>query len=71
VLGALIYPAALRAARALAAEDFDRARLLAERLPVSVRAAALALAAWLCRAQVSPAGEGREAGGSAAVKARW
>ncbi|HEY2991424.1 MAG TPA: oligosaccharide flippase family protein [Methylomirabilota bacterium] len=57
VLGALLYPAALRATRALTAEDFDRARLLVERLPVSVRAAALGLAARLCRAQVAPAGE--------------
>ena len=47
--GAVAYPLALRATRALAAEDLDRARLLVERLPVGARGGALALAAFLCR----------------------
>jgi phage FluMu protein gp41 len=49
VLGAAAYPLALRALRALTAEDLDRVRVLAERLPTSARAGSLGLARYLCR----------------------
>jgi O-antigen/teichoic acid export membrane protein len=48
IAGAAAYPLALRAVRALTAEDFDRARLLAERLPGAAQAGGLALARFLC-----------------------
>jgi hypothetical protein len=48
-VGAAAYPLALRALRALSAEDLDRVRALVERLPVRVRALGLAVAVFLCR----------------------
>ncbi len=51
-VGAVAYPLALRAMRALAAEDLDRARVLAGRLPPGVRRGSLALAGFLCRGPV-------------------
>jgi O-antigen/teichoic acid export membrane protein len=52
LLGAVAYPLALRALRALSAEDLDRARLLAERLPASLRTRGLVVAGFLCRGPV-------------------
>jgi O-antigen/teichoic acid export membrane protein len=52
LLGAIAYPLALRALRALSAEDLDRARLLAERLPASLRTRGLVVAGFLCRGPV-------------------
>jgi O-antigen/teichoic acid export membrane protein len=52
LLGAAAYPLALRALRALTAEDLDRVRVLVERLPASARAGSLALARFLCRGPV-------------------
>jgi len=49
LVGAGVYPLALRALGALTAEDMDRVRALSERLPRGVQARALALAAFLCR----------------------
>jgi O-antigen/teichoic acid export membrane protein len=49
LVGAAAYPLALRTLHALAAEDLDRVRVLVERLPLRVRAAGLAAAAYLCR----------------------
>ena len=48
-VGAVAYPIALRALRALTAEDLDRTRILVERLPARVRAGGLVVAAFLCR----------------------
>jgi O-antigen/teichoic acid export membrane protein len=52
LVGAGAYPFALRALRALTAEDLDRVRVLAERLPAATRARGLALASFLCRGPV-------------------
>jgi O-antigen/teichoic acid export membrane protein len=52
LLGAVAYPLALRALRALTAEDLDRVGVLAERLPAAARAGSLALARYLCRTPV-------------------
>ena len=52
LLGGAVYPLALRALRALTAEDLDRARVMAERLPAGARARSLALARYLCRCPV-------------------
>jgi O-antigen/teichoic acid export membrane protein len=49
VAGAAVYPLALRALGALTAEDLDRARAMADRLPRGIQARALGLAAFLCR----------------------
>ena len=49
VVGAVAYPIALRALRALTAEDLDRTRILVERLPARARAGGLAVAGFLCR----------------------
>jgi O-antigen/teichoic acid export membrane protein len=49
LLGAAAYPLALRALRALSAEDLDRARVLIERLPARARVGGLAVAGFLCR----------------------
>jgi O-antigen/teichoic acid export membrane protein len=49
VVGAVSYPLALRALRALTAEDLDRTRVLVDRLPARVRAGGLAVAGFLCR----------------------
>jgi hypothetical protein len=49
VAGAVAYPVALRALRALTAEDLDRTRVLIERLPARARAGGLAVAGFLCR----------------------
>jgi O-antigen/teichoic acid export membrane protein len=49
LLGAAVYPLALRALHALSREDLDRARLLVERLPARARAGGFALAGFLCR----------------------
>lgn len=49
VVGAVVYPLALRALGVLGAEDMDRTRAIAERLPRGARAPALALATFLCR----------------------
>ena len=46
--GALAYPLALRALRALSAEDLDRARLLVARLPARAHPGGFRLAAFLC-----------------------
>jgi O-antigen/teichoic acid export membrane protein len=54
VVGAVVYPVALRTLRVLTAEDLDRARVLVARLPASARGRSLALAHFLCR---SPLGE--------------
>src|SRR6185369_12175576 len=48
-VGAAAYPLALRALRALTAEDLDRSRVLIERLPSPARAGGLAVAGFLCR----------------------
>ena len=48
MIGAASYPLALRALRALSAEDLDRVRVLVDRLPASVRAQSLAVARFLC-----------------------
>ena len=48
-VGAAAYPLALRALRALTAEDLDRTRVLIERLPSPARAGGLAVAGFLCR----------------------
>jgi O-antigen/teichoic acid export membrane protein len=53
VLGAAAYPLALRALRALTAEDLDRVRVLAARLPAPARAGSLELARYLCREPVT------------------
>ena len=55
VVGAVVYPLALRGVRALTREDLDRAELLVERLPHAARAGGLGLAAFLCRAPAPPA----------------
>jgi O-antigen/teichoic acid export membrane protein len=47
--GVVAYPIALRAVRALTAEDLDRTRVLVERLPARARAGGLAVAGFLCR----------------------
>lgn len=52
LLGAAVYPLALRALRALSADDLDRARLLLERLPARARAGSLVVAGFLCREPV-------------------
>jgi O-antigen/teichoic acid export membrane protein len=52
LLGAAAYPLALRAVRALSVEDLERARVLVERLPASVRGGGLAVAGYLCRGPV-------------------
>jgi O-antigen/teichoic acid export membrane protein len=52
LVGAPAYPLALRALRALSAEDLDRARALVERLPTPARTGGLALARFLCREPV-------------------
>jgi O-antigen/teichoic acid export membrane protein len=49
IVGAVAYPLALRALRALTAEDLDRTRVLVDRLPARVRAGGLAVAGFLCR----------------------
>ena len=48
VIGAVAYPLALRALRALTPQDLDRVGVLAERLPAAARAGGLALAGFLC-----------------------
>jgi hypothetical protein len=48
-VGAAAYPLALRALRALTAEDLDRARVFVDRLPPRARVCGLGLAAFLCR----------------------
>ncbi|HEU4371123.1 MAG TPA: polysaccharide biosynthesis C-terminal domain-containing protein [Methylomirabilota bacterium] len=52
LLGAGAYPLALRALRALSAEDLDRVRVLVDRLPAPARGGCLALARFLCRGPV-------------------
>jgi peptidoglycan biosynthesis protein MviN/MurJ (putative lipid II flippase) len=52
LLGGAAYPLALRALCVLTADDLDRARVLAERLPALARAPSLALARYLCRRPV-------------------
>jgi len=52
LVGAAAYPLALRALRALTAEDLDRTRVLVERLPGRARAGGLAVAGFLCRGPV-------------------
>jgi hypothetical protein len=47
--GAAAYPLALRALRALTAEDLERARSLVERWPARARASGLAVVGFLCR----------------------
>jgi O-antigen/teichoic acid export membrane protein len=47
--GAAAYPLALRALRALTAEDLERARSLVERWPARARARGLAVVGFLCR----------------------
>jgi O-antigen/teichoic acid export membrane protein len=59
VVGAIAYPLALRALRALTREDLDRAELLVERLPRVARGGGLVLAAFLCRAPAPPAAPSR------------
>jgi len=49
IVGAVVYPLALRALGALTPEDLDRVRVLVERLPRRARAGGLALAGYLCR----------------------
>ena len=49
VVGAVTYPIALRALRALTVEDLDRTRILVERLPARTRASGLVVAGFLCR----------------------
>ena len=48
VVGALVYPLALRVLHAFTTEDLDRLRALVERLPVPARSRGLALAGFLC-----------------------
>jgi O-antigen/teichoic acid export membrane protein len=48
-VGAVAYLLALRALRALTAEDLDRTRVLVDRLPARARAGGLAVAGFLCR----------------------
>jgi hypothetical protein len=48
-MGAVAYLLALRALRALTAEDLDRTRVLVDRLPARARAGGLAVAGFLCR----------------------
>jgi O-antigen/teichoic acid export membrane protein len=49
ITGVVAYPVALRALRALTAEDLDRTRVLVERLPAGARAGGLVVAGFLCR----------------------
>jgi O-antigen/teichoic acid export membrane protein len=53
LVGAVGYPLALRALRALSAEDLDRLTLLAQSLPPTVRRPGLGVAAFLCGAPVA------------------
>jgi O-antigen/teichoic acid export membrane protein len=52
LVGLGAYPLALRALRALTAEDLDRVRVLVERLPDSARSGSLVVARFLCRGPV-------------------